>query len=267
MLMGNNPFCFVNFNTTIEFECLNENIINVVKQSINHVQSNYFVKLPCKECDSTKYNILTSYVDNKINNKHVYQSVFINTKVTESIKLFNKLQNKNIVFVMLNTESNIQDLPFDLQKIFFVDKKKPIIEEYNRLKNEWKYFEKNTIILFSSVGVIGNMLCYEWYKNNSEISCLYLDDFFDPYIKNKFSLYHQGLTPLCELCNSCHLTELPFSIEKYDNAKKLQYIDIKSNLPPLLSVIHAISCTKQSEDEIKIKGYLKLISSSENIDF
>lgn len=231
-----------------------------LNNAIKHIQPNYYIGLPCETCDKKRYHKSLNIVDFKSGNFSV-ANILINKNITKSIELFNSIfQTRNITLVC-SEKANINKLPFKPKTVHFIQHKNGF-DNYNKLKDGWKLLKKDDIALFCC-GPLGRVLCYEWFKNNPNITCLELGSMYDPLTQNRSYLYQQGTLPLCIECNTNYLTKLPFPIEIYDKCQ-LDYINLNieeanfANIPHHIQSMYFMTFIRYGKKTQKIYSYLKI---------
>lgn len=225
------PFCFIKLNDG-EIKALNPNNIIIsrgdersslllsekIKESLIFMHENYFIGLPCIECNRklciealqiiNKYsnisntNILNA---NILINTNVDFTVDVLSNVLEKIHISNKTtQNIKNIIIVSNTKnlSNIHNLAkFNIYPTKFIEvsEQYSFEKDYLKIKDAWKTFNNNDIIL-CLCGPLGRILSYEWFKHNNTLTCLELGSLFDPLLRNKSYLYHTGIHQYCSTC-------------------------------------------------------------------
>ena len=227
LLLNNVPFCFLKMNDG-ELNCIvnkgglsrgaqnyNEHMDNVLSEALVYKDHNYFVGIPCKNC----YNNLHEYCIKCVDNPYP-ANVLINSNFMKSYNLFNEVFLKRNVVLICGDDAKIERLPFKPLMCLRVPVKNSW-DHFERLKNMYKLCEPGTIVLFCC-GPLGRGLAYEWYKNNSNITCIELGSFYDPWTRGKAYQYHLGNHKKCDIC--CPYNSDPISEDIINTCNHLERI-------------------------------------------
>ncbi len=213
LLKHNIPFSFVKLNEekidAIKYES-DKLISHKLYNCLSHKQKNYFVGIPCYDCaeDSsiTACKLLNNNYQNIMN-----ENILINSNVTNTINLLKDVFSNRRVILVCTKSDNINELseygivPTMIHHVQNGDD----FMEYDNLKDKWMECKNGDVVLFCC-GILGSILSFEWFNSNQTITCLDLDNLYDPILKNKCHMYHQGSNTHCKYCNPTYLKNLPF---------------------------------------------------------
>ena len=218
-LENKTPLCFIKLNDG-EISGLNPDSTGIsrgdekssplmaekIKNALNFRHPNYYIGLPCKNCNNHHLQTALNNIvieQNKMTNV-LDANILINTNVNKTLEVLKTNMNKRNVIVVTNNGNikNIHKLglyniiPY---KTIEVSDKYAFETDYERIKNEWKLFHNNDVVI-CLCGPLGRILCHEWFSLNSNLTCLELGSLFDPLLKNRSYLYHTGNHQFCENC-------------------------------------------------------------------
>lgn len=214
-LEKNIPFCFIkindgeisamidiNSNLSRGDEKSSMKLSEKIKECLDYNNENYYIGLPCSLCYDDYYKKCKMYTKDTLNILNA--NILINTNVNKTLKVLNKtMKNKKIVIVTnIKNSKNIDLLSvynINPYKIIIVSEKYAFENDYEKVKDEYKNLNDNDIVL-CLCGPLGRVLCYEWFKNNNNLTCLELGSLFDPLLRNKAYLYHLGTHKYCHEC-------------------------------------------------------------------
>lgn len=225
-LKNKEPFCFIKLNDG-EIRALNPNNVIIsrgdersssylsskIKESLNYRNDNYYIGLPCIKCN---YDLFVDAIKNiNINNTDNSHNIFsnilnanimINSNLEYTINILSNTLYKYSRIIIVSNKSNLNNID-ELSKINIYPTKLIKVSEtfsfendYDSLKDTWKELNDNDLVI-CLCGPLGRVLCYEWFKNNNNLTCLELGSIFDPLLRNKSYLYHTGTYQYCECCN------------------------------------------------------------------
>lgn len=232
-ILDDRPFCFIRINdgetNAIISESaivsrgdehsskyLSEKLLNIICDTWHN--DSLFIGVPCFNCYHECYKIIKNeLVKSKditfIEKNVVDANILINNNYNKTLDLLiNKLPGKNVIIIgnettVSNSFKLTEKLGINVSKTFTVASKNAFETDYDKLKNI--VFEDKSFII-TLCGPLGRVLCYEWYKCNTTLSCLDLGSFFDPLLRNKAYLYH---TNNHKYCSNCY----PVADSKYSN--------------------------------------------------
>jgi predicted O-methyltransferase YrrM len=180
-----------------------------LKESLNYRNDNYYIGLPCINCNNNYYNIAINNISNDYDENLKFKNIvganiLINSNVNKTLDILkNHLSDRNIV-IITNTE-NLNNID-KLKKVNIVPYKTIEVSErfafdsdYNKIKDLWTTLNNDDVVI-CLCGPLGRVICYEWFKNNNTLTCLELGSFFDPLLKNRTYLYHTGNHQYCNVC-------------------------------------------------------------------
>lgn len=228
-IVNSKPFCFVRINdgeasaiiSNVAFASrgdeqsspeLSEKLSNILTDTWS--SNDLFIGLPCFNC----YNECFNYVRGEIIKSKTYEFIQHNTMdanilincnydITLEI-LMNNLKDRNVVVIsnetIIGNINRLTDkLGIPVNQTYTVSAKMAFRNDYERLKD--LVFQDGTFII-TLCGPLGRVLSYEWFKQNTTLSCLDLGSFFDPLLRNKGYLYH---TNNHRYCYNCYPTANP----------------------------------------------------------
>jgi mannosyltransferase OCH1-like enzyme len=236
-LINKTPFCFIKMN---DGECqaiIDENAIlarglekssgnmsNKLKECFQFNDPNYFIGIPCSVCFPDLKNKITPFISEEIlPNNILNANILINSNINSTLNVFKEnFANKQIIVIanktMINNIDNLKKININVSKTIAVSDKYAFDNDYDKIKDEWKNVENNSIII-CLCGPLGRIICYEWFKNNNTLTCLELGSFFDPLLINKSYLYHTSTLRYCSECNP---------INEINKSELLNHCDNKS---------------------------------------
>lgn len=222
-IANNEPFCFVRLNDgevsaiisesarisrgdEISSPELSTKLLNILTDT--WINKNLYIGVPCKNCYSEYY----IYVNKYLNKSKAYEfiqknvldaNVLINCNYDKTLKvLMQYLVDRKVIVIsneviIENINRLTEFLGIPVEKTYTVSSTMAFSNDYESLKD--LVFQDNTFII-TLCGPLGRVLCYEWYKNNTSLSCLDLGSFFDPLLRNKSYLYHTNNHKYCSNC-------------------------------------------------------------------
>lgn len=222
-IKNDESFCFVrindgeadaivsNFSTPSRGEelsstLMSEKLLNII--SDNFIHDNLFIGVPCVLCYNNHNNIVMNEISKNrpitfTTNNIVDANILINSNYNKTFNLLidtlSKTNRPIIVIASENAIINIDRLKklFPINAYYSVTSKHAFNNCYDTFKD--MIFEDNTFII-TLCGPLGRILSYEWYKNNTTLSCLDLGSFFDPILQNKSYYYHTNTFKYCKGC-------------------------------------------------------------------
>lgn len=170
-----------------------------LRASMQHQQENYWVGIPCDECNTKKwYNHAIKLVDP--NYEYLTKAVvttnrnwkLFTSKITECVG------NKPVVWVS-GANQKIENLPFKVQCHLKVP-----------TKNAWRAYDEvngaldllpSGCVVFFSCGPMSRVLACEWFKKKPDSNYLDVGSAFDPFTKDLWHACHKGTLRKCKGCN------------------------------------------------------------------
>ena len=247
-IINNIPFCFIKLNDgecdaidnteaslSRGYEKSSSLMSQKLLESLNYQAYNYFIGIPCSKCQNRTYNISQKYLNTKNYENILNANILINSNVDKTIDILSTyLKERNIIIItnekMNNNIKNLEKINIFVKKVIIVAEKYAFKQDYEKIKDEWKNIENNSVII-CLCGPLGRVICYEWFKNNNTLTCLELGSLFDPLLNNKSYLYHTGNHQFCDECfpsndnNDCNLMKFKMN----DIKKECYYFDNLEN--------------------------------------
>lgn len=232
-IKNNVPFCFVRLNdgevkamrstdalisraNDKSSELMLERFHNMVTDDFNH--DKLYIGVPCNLCYNELYNYVVEKLNTKGYTKYFDANLLINVNYNKTLEVLSMyLQDKNIIVVCNEIASKninrLKKLNITVNDIIVISTKYAFEKDYNQIKD--RIFSNNAFII-TLCGPLGRILSYEWFKQNSTLSCLDLGSFFDPILQNRSHFYHTNNFGYCPQC-------YPLSYEGYSDI--FQYCD------------------------------------------
>jgi len=211
------PFCFVRINDgevkaildTNAFvsrasdkssKLMSEKINNIITDNFLH--DHLYIGIPCELC----YKQYHDHVMHKLIKKNYLNyfdaNLLINVNYNKTLEVLSThLHNRNVVIIgndlCIKNIEYLKEFNIKVVDTITISTKYAFETDYERLSD--KKFDNNTFII-TLCGPLGRVLCYEWFKNNTTLSCLDLGSFFDPLLQNKSYFYHTNNFQFCLNC-------------------------------------------------------------------
>ena len=179
-----------------------------LKEALLFRASNYYVSLPCKECWPKNYKFCISLLGNidqrfDVTNANTLINVNVNKTLDVLKDVINKRTLTGLETVLVCSKSaypeRLNEIGFHFTRVFQVPAKNGF-DEYDEIYKHHLKLPANCLVVFCC-GPVGRVLCYDWFRQCSKITCLELGSLFDPIINHKTYLYHTRTLPFCSTCN------------------------------------------------------------------
>lgn len=175
-----------------------------IKECLEYHDENYYIGIPCSLCYNDYYNETKKYINPNFYNNVFNANLLINSNIDHTTDVLKKTMiNRKIVIVTndnnLKNINKLELLNIKPYKVISVSDKHAFKNDYQRVKCEWESLNDNDVVI-CLCGPLGRVLCYEWFKNNNNLTCLELGSLFDPLLKERSYLYHTGTHKYCHEC-------------------------------------------------------------------
>lgn len=185
-------------------QIVNQSLHDKLLEALTHKQDNYWIGKPCSICFPKYRNLFDTIVN------PTYQFLTCATLLCNNghwIKFINSFndccKNRNCVWIS-GKDQNLNKLKMKFTNLNIINNiqlpSKNCWNEYNSIKEEYKKFKPDNLILLSC-GPLSRVLCYEWFKERNDCTFLDLGSTFDPFTRNVWHRCHNEKLPFCKECN------------------------------------------------------------------
>jgi hypothetical protein len=169
-----------------EFNYLNNNETEFYRQklieSFQFKDLNYYVGISC-ECCGGQEHFNMKEMSGQDNEHLTFANIFVNSNYKFYKENFISEYQNHKVYLIANKNSQIQNLPFKLEKFYPVEET-AFIKNYNLIQEIQKENIKNSLFLFCA-GPFGNILAHQLFKFNSNNIYLDIGSTLNPWLKSE----------------------------------------------------------------------------------
>ena len=212
------PFCFIKMNDGEINALLNPNaslsrgldkssdkMSSKLKEALIYEQDNYFVGLPCNKCYGSLCDKIKTMIPHKKKENILLANLLINSNMNTTTQKFQTcFQDRHVIMVcnqkMSKNLPSLKDFGIFVNEVYIVADKLAFSTDYDQIRHKIKDIPDNSVVL-ACCGPLGRVLCYEWFSQNSSLTCIELGSYFDPILNDKSYLYHTGTLQHCGVCN------------------------------------------------------------------
>lgn len=172
--------------------------------SYNYNDDDYYIGIACPCCVGNEKFQYMKEKSNQDDEHLTWANLFVNGNYSKTVNEFIPELNNHIVNLVVNKNSKLNNLPFNINKVWYIDKD-AWKDNYYLIDEIKKYIfdnnVKNEIFLFAA-GPLANILTYELWvfcsKNNTYID---IGSILDPYLQLKLTRgYLLGANTLNKIC-------------------------------------------------------------------
>jgi hypothetical protein len=177
---------------------INEELQGKLREALFHKQQNYWKGIPCQRCFPDLYDYAESLIGNY--EYKTYAVIQTNRNLQTVVSEIGKLVKGHRIIWVSGEDQEINHLNYvgiDVNGFIPVPTQ-DAWRMYGKIKN-LKF--KQGDIVFLSCGPLAEVLIYEWFKNNPNVTFIDIGSVFDPLTRNVWHRCHTGDLPKCEECN------------------------------------------------------------------